>query len=164
MSSPPRFDARELFAALTRHEVEYVTIGGIAVQAHGGQRLTQDLDIAIATSTDNFDRLASALVELDARVLGPEGERSIATPSASLLASGEQWHLTTDHGALDVIVLPAHVGTFEDVRARAHEAALGDAQVPIASRADLVKMKRASGRPQDIADAELLESLEDESE
>lgn len=46
MSAPASFDARELFAALARHEVDYVTIGGIAVLAHGGQRVTQDLDIA----------------------------------------------------------------------------------------------------------------------
>jgi hypothetical protein len=34
-----RFDARELFSALARHAVDYLTIGGIAIQAHGGQRL-----------------------------------------------------------------------------------------------------------------------------
>ncbi|HVT00268.1 MAG TPA: hypothetical protein VHE08_07110 [Solirubrobacterales bacterium] len=50
MTSPGRFDAHELFKILARHEVVYVTIGGIAIQAHGGQRLTQDLDIAIAPS------------------------------------------------------------------------------------------------------------------
>ena len=32
-----------MFRALARHEVEYVTIGGVAIQAYGGQRMTQDL-------------------------------------------------------------------------------------------------------------------------
>lgn len=72
MTNPSGFDARELFKALARHHVEYVTIGGIAIQAYGGQRLTQDLDIAIATSAENIARLASALLDLDARVLGPD--------------------------------------------------------------------------------------------
>lgn len=39
-----RFDARELFRVLNEHEVDYVTIGGIAVQAHGGQRVTPSRD------------------------------------------------------------------------------------------------------------------------
>ena len=58
---PPDFNARALFAALARHDVEYVTIGGVAMQAHGGQRVTQDLDIAIAAAGDNRERLAAAL-------------------------------------------------------------------------------------------------------
>lgn len=161
MTGADRFDARELFAALARHEVEYVTIGGIAIQAHGGQRLTQDLDIAIGPSPDNLTRLAAALVEVDARVLGPDGERSQSTPSAAMLGSSDQWHLLTRHGALDVVTLPAHLGPFEETLARAHQTPLGDLTVPIAHREDLLRMKRATGRPQDFADVELLEALDD---
>lgn len=161
MSRPGTFDARELFRALTNHDVEYVTIDGIAIQAHGGQRLTQDLDITIATSAENLARLANALLELDARILGPDGQRSQAVPNATVLSSSDQWHLITDHGALDVLTLPAHVGSFADMRARAHEIPLGDLLVPIAHRDDLLEMKRAAGRPQDLADIELLESLDD---
>jgi hypothetical protein len=118
------FHPRELFQALARHGVEYVTVGGVAIQAHGGQRLTQDLDVAIAASKDNLDRLAAALS--------------------------------------DVLTLPAHLGTFADMRARAHDVPLGDVSVPIAHRDDLLSMKRASGRPQDLADVKLLEALCDE--
>lgn len=39
MTEQQTFDARELFKALAHHKVQYVTIGGIAIQAHGGQRL-----------------------------------------------------------------------------------------------------------------------------
>ena len=91
VSRPGRFDARELFSALAHHTVDYVTIGGIAIQAYGGQRLTQDLDVVIAASTENVARLASALLDLDARILGPDGERSRSVPSASLLAASDQW-------------------------------------------------------------------------
>jgi hypothetical protein len=155
------FDARELFRALAHRGVEYVTIGGIAIQAYGGQRLTQDLDVTVAASTDNLARLASALLDLDARILGPDGQRSRSVPTAPLLASSDQWHLITVHGSLDVLTLPAHLGSFADMRARAHEVPLGDLTVPIAHREDLLKMKRAAGRPQDLADIRLLESLDD---
>ena len=163
MSDRGRFDARALFATLARNQVEYVTVGGIAIQAHGGQRLTQDLDIAISPAPDNLERLASALAELDARILGPSGERSDSPPTASLLGSSDQWHLITDHGALDVITPPAHLGPFEKLLARAHRTPLGELTVPIAHREDLLKMKRASDRPQDRADVELLEALKEDA-
>jgi hypothetical protein len=159
--APPRFDAREIFNALARRKVEYVTIGGIAIQAYGGQRLTQDLDLAIDASSANVTRLAGALRDLDARILGPEGQRSRSVPSAQLLGSSEQWHLITLHGPLDLLTLPAHLGSFADLRARAHEVPLGDLLIPIVHREDLLKMKRAAGRPQDLADIRLLESLDD---
>jgi hypothetical protein len=161
VTEPGGFDARELFRALARRGVEYVTIGGIAIQAHGGQRLTQDLDVAIAASNDNLARLATALLDLDARILGPDGQRSRSVPTAPLLASSDQWHLITPHGPLDIVTPPAHLGSFADMRARAHEVPLGDLSIPIAHREDLLKMKRAAGRPQDLADVRLLESLDD---
>jgi hypothetical protein len=157
---PGQFDARELFKALAHHDVDYLTIGGIAIQAHGGQRLTLDLDVAIAASTENIARLAAALLDLDARILGPSGQRSRSVPSAPLLASSDQWHLITAHGPLDILTLPAHLGSFEEMRTRAHEVPLGDLSIPIAHRDDLLKMKRATGRPQDLADIQLLESLD----
>lgn len=162
MTVPADFNALELFRALGHHRVEYITIGGVAIQAYGGQRMTQDLDVAIAGSTDNMNRLAAALIDIDGRILGPDGQRSKSVPSGPLLASGEQWHLITAHGLLDVLTLPAHLGSFADVRARAHDVHLGDLLIPIAHRDDLLRMKRAAGRPQDLADIRLLESLDDE--
>jgi hypothetical protein len=162
VSDSGAFDARRLFLALAQHGVQYVTIGGVAVQAHGGQRLTQDLDIAIDASSENVQRLSDALLDLDARILGPEGQSSQSTPGAQLLASSDQWHLITPHGPLDILTLPAHLGSFANMRARAHEVALGELTVPIAHRDDLLEMKRAAGRPQDLADIRLLETLDDE--
>jgi hypothetical protein len=108
-----------------------------------------------------MDRLAAALLDVDAHILGPDGEHSRSTPSAAMLASGDRWHLVSSHGRLDVLTLPAHLGSFADMRARAHDVPLGEVMVPIAHRDDLLRMKRASRRPQDLEDVELLESLGD---
>lgn len=155
-----RFDAREIFRTLAEHRVAYVTVGGIAVQAHGGQRMTQDLDVIIATSSGNYARLAAALDELDARILGPGGQYSAKVPTAALLSGSDQWHLVTPHGRLDVLTSPAHLGSFDELRSRAHEVQVDGNTVVIAHRHDLLELKRVSGRPQDLADIKLLESLE----
>jgi hypothetical protein len=63
---------------------------------------------------------------------------------------------------MDVLTLPVHLGSFADVWARAYDVPLGDVTVPIAHRDDLLRMKRASRRPQDLEDVRLLESLGDE--
>jgi hypothetical protein len=162
VTEPASLDARELFASLARHGVHYLTVGGIALHAHGGQRLTTDLDIAVAFSSENLQRLATCLAEIDARVLGPGGERSDTAPSAGLLGSSDQWHLITRYGALDIVTVPAHLGSFEEMRARAHEVHLDDVIVPIANRQDLLEMKRATSRLQDLADVEFLESIEED--
>lgn len=60
-----------------------------------------------------------------------------------------------------MVTVPAHLGSFEELRARAHEVPMDDFTVPIASRRDLLTLKRAAGRPQDMADIDLLESLDD---
>lgn len=162
MTDAPSFHPREILAALARHEVAYVLIGGVAVQAHGGQRLTQDLDLAIPPDRANYEALAEALREIDARLLGPSGARSATTPSPSVLASGDLWRLQSDHGRLDLMTLPAALGTFEEVQERAHRVRLGELGVLVAARSDLIAMKRQAGRRQDLEDAALLESLADE--
>lgn len=156
------FHPREILRSLARHDVAYVVVGGVAIQAHGGQRLTQDLDLVVPSDRDNYDRLAAALHELDARILAPDGKRSASPPPAGLLASSDLCHLDSNHGLVDVVVLPAALGPFEAVRKRAHDVELDDVVVPIAARSDLIAMKQASSRPQDLEDVELLKRLEDD--
>ncbi len=156
-----RFDATRIFKALADHEVAYVTIGGVAMQAHGGQRFTQDLDVVIESSPDNYARLALALKGLDARILGPGGQVSAKVPSAELLGSSDRWRLVTTDGRLDILTPPAHLGSFAEMFARAHKVPLACGEVPVAHREDLLELKRNAGRPQDLADIRLLESLDD---
>ena len=47
--------------ALEREKVEYILIGGFAVILYGLPRLTQDLDLFINNTTDNVQRLRTAL-------------------------------------------------------------------------------------------------------
>jgi predicted nucleotidyltransferase len=58
------------------------------------------------------------------------------------------------------MTLPAHFGSFDEMLDRAHRVKMGGMQVNVATREDLIAMKRAAGRPQDLADVTLLESLD----
>jgi hypothetical protein len=48
MVEVPALDAAELLAALSRHDVDCVLIGGMAIQAYGHVRTTVDLDVIAA--------------------------------------------------------------------------------------------------------------------
>jgi hypothetical protein len=54
-------DISRLFQLLSGHGVDYVVIGGVAVQVHGHRRTTKDLDLMPAPSPENYRRLAAAL-------------------------------------------------------------------------------------------------------
>ena len=52
---------KRLLEALGAHGVEYVLIGGAALNLHGLVRATEDIDLLIAPYHDNVDRLRRAL-------------------------------------------------------------------------------------------------------
>lgn len=142
-------DATHILRALAMHGVDYVVIGGVAVQTHGHTRTTQDLDIAPEPSAGNLRRLRAALSELGARPVGKAEPESVAIPPAGVL------ELDTDAGGLDVHLDPPGAPAYGDLRARALKLEL-DERVLVASLDDLIAMKRAGGRPIDRSDIVVL--------
>jgi hypothetical protein len=70
------------------------------------------------------------------------------------------WQLATRHGDIDVLHDAPGAAPFAQLRERALLITLGNHAIPIASRDDLIKMKRAAGRPVDIADIAALTEAE----
>jgi hypothetical protein len=153
-------DAREILAALARHDVDYLLIGGMAVQVHGHPRTTQDADVLPAPDERNLRRLAAALADLGARPAGagaaPEGwdlEQELLT--AAVVS------LDTDAGGVDVHREPPGAAGFADLAGRALTVEVLGIEVAVVGLDDLIAMKRASGRPLDRGDViALTEPLE----
>ena len=143
-------DPEQIFAALDAHGVEYVLVGGLAVQVHGHVRTTNDVDLIPAPTPANLERLAAALHDLDARVLNPGAED--AEIDALMLPRATLWQLATRHGNVDVLHDAPGAGPFEELRGRALVVRPGSVEIPVAGRDDLIRMKSASGRPADLAD------------
>lgn len=138
-------DATAILRVLAAHHVEYVVIGGLAVQAHGHPRTTQDLDLVPEPTRENRERLLAALTELGARPVGASDPASIAIPEAGVL------ELDTNAGGVDIYAAPPGAAPFADLRNRAMVIQL-DVPVAVAGLDDLIAMKRASGRPIDRSD------------
>lgn len=152
----PAFD--ELLRRLAEADVEFVVVGGLALNAWGVVRGTKDVDIVIATTSDNIKRVAEVAVAAGGHV--QRGEALLGTPFsiAAALADGDQVAIETDLGRLDVVQGLDGVPDFEELRSRATEAEILGSTVWVCSREDLRAMKRAAGRTRDLADIEDLDT------
>lgn len=163
MSTPRQFDPVRAFQTLNRHEVRYVLIGGFAGKLLGSTILTVDVDICYARDDENLVRLADALQELHASLRGaPEGLPFKL--DAKTLRNGDSFTFVTDAGDLDVLGTPSGSGGYEALARNATELDLGEVSVWVAAIEDLIAMKRASGRPRDLAHLEVLTALREEIE
>jgi hypothetical protein len=147
-------DAERILRALAEHGVEYVLIGGLAVQTHGHVRTTNDADLIPAPQPANLKRLATALRALDARVLNP-GEENTEI-DAKMRARATIWQFATRDGGIDVRHEVPGGRPYEELSARALRVGLGDIEVPVADLDDLIQMKLARGRPVDLDDVAAL--------
>lgn len=158
----PTFDPIHILRRLQAHGVRFVLIGGLAAKVHGSPTLTVDIDVCPARDGDNLERLAAVLGELGAGLRGAPPNLPFH-PDRRTLERAELLTLRTDHGDLDVITRPQGVDGYDELAANATDTELADGlRVPVASLDDLIRMKRASGRPKDRIELEVLGALRDE--
>lgn len=146
----PPLDAERILRALAEHEVDYVLIGGLAVQTHGHVRTTNDADLIPAPQPANLKRLAAALRSLDAEVVNPGAEGTEIT--AKMLPKATIWQFTSRDGGIDVMHEVPGGRSFDELSKGALHVRLGDIDVPVVGLDDLIQMKLARGRPLDLED------------
>jgi hypothetical protein len=133
-----------MLAKLLEHDVEFVVVGGLAVQAQGHVRMTRDLDIVPAPDLLNLSRLEEALAAMGAN-----------PPNPHRLRRAQHVRTDTDHGPLDVLNIEKLEGvrlTYEQLRSRADEVEWEQRTVLVAGLDDLIRMKRVAGRDVDLSD------------
>jgi len=154
------FDPERLLKALARRRVRYVLIGAVAARLQGFPRMTADADIAPARDTDNLQRLARALRDLDARIYTESVPQGLPFDwSVESLGRGRLWNLITSAGRLDVAFEPSGTGGYEDLAGSAVSFNVFGVDVQAASLEDIVRSKEAAGRPQDIQDVVVLREM-----
>ena len=172
MSDPdaPPLDPDALIDALERHQVSFVTVGGLAAQWQGAGRPTKDLDICPAWDRENLDRVASALRELGARLSGsdapPEG---LAMPLDGIMLSRMEittWR--TDAGDIDILLgIPRDgrwdLARYEQLRENAILVEVGEHTVLVAALDDIIRSKEVANRPPDREALSELRQLRDQA-
>jgi hypothetical protein len=143
-------DLARILEVLDRHGVIYVLIGGLAAVYHGSPFPTEDADITPKADRANLERLAAALVELDARIRTDSEPSGLPfTCDADSFAAITTLNLTTTAGDLDLTLEPAGTSGYEDLQRDATRTELYGVTVQIASLADVIRSKQAANRPKD---------------
>jgi predicted nucleotidyltransferase len=156
MSAP--FDPQAALRALSDAGVAFVLIGGVAARVHGSPSMTRDLDVCHARDHENLERLSNALEGMHARLRGVDEDLPFLLDSRTL-AAGANFTFITDEGDLDVLAMPSGVDGYEELARNATPIEIGGVLVHVCSLDDLIRMKRAAGRPKDRIEVEVLEAL-----
>ncbi len=152
--APSGFSPLEILRVLHEEQVDFLLIGGIAVASYVTDRATADIDIMVPTGEDaNRRRLEQALRRLDAELIGTQGGHGQAPepddPYPTLL-------FMTRHGKLAVLYRPDGSALYRDVLRRSKRISVMEHEVRVAGIDDLVRMKLAAGRRQDLDDVATL--------
>jgi hypothetical protein len=155
------FDAFRLLQELTSSGVRYVVIGAVAARALGSPLITADLDVCYARDAANHQALAGMLQRVHARLRGVEPGLPFRL-DAKTLAMGDSFTFQTDFGAFDILGTPSGTSGYEDLVTNAVRLDLDGLTVLVAAIDDLIRMKRAAGRPKDLLAVEELGALREE--
>lgn len=141
-------DFSDLFTAFNAHGVDYIIVGSYALAWHGVPRMTGDIDVYIKPNAENAYRILTALQDF--------GFPSDAFTLDDLTHPGMIMQLGVAPVRIDI--LTSIDGVDWDACARnAVDGFFGDIPVRYLGRDQLIANKRASGRPKDLADLDLLE-------
>jgi len=143
-------DFAEMLNALSAEGVEYLVVGAYAVAAHGLPRATGDIDLWIRATPDNAARLWRALDRFGA-------PRSRLTPE-TFTQPDVVYQIGLPPNRIDLLTTIDGVD-FDDAWRERVACVVETVSFQMLSKRHLLANKRATGRPQDLADAARLEDL-----
>lgn len=154
----------DLFRMLEEAGVRYLVVGGVAVNLHGINRLTHDVDLMLALDADNLRRFVSVAKRYSFKPVVPVKVDDLADAekvrdwieNKGMLAFGLRPQNAADP-TVDILVNPPI--DFESAYLRRVVAEVAGLKVPIAAVADIIAMKTGTGRDKDKSDIQALKRL-----
>ncbi|HVV88294.1 MAG TPA: nucleotidyl transferase AbiEii/AbiGii toxin family protein [Kofleriaceae bacterium] len=156
----------DVLALLRDGGVQYVIVGGTAVIVHGVPRTTADLDLVVDLDPANLRRLVAAMIRLGYRPRVPVDPHELCDPARrrewvedkGMRAFIFQW---PGHPLADIDVLIDSPLDYAELSRHAERLDAGGLHLRIASVDDLIRMKTAAAREQDLDDVDALRRLQE---
>ena len=151
----------DIFKKLQEREVKYLLIGGIAVNLYGVQRATADIDLVLSMNEENLSKIIALTKELGLKPKMPIKAETLKDPARlkQLRQEKNMRAFSFDHPDDPSIVIDVMVEDllpFEAAYQRRKIMRAWGISVSTVSLEDLIGIKQASGRDQDLADVEAL--------
>jgi hypothetical protein len=147
-------DFYDMLSCFNAEGVEYLIVGAYALAAHGLPRSTGDIDLWVRATPENARLVATALVKFGA----PSGVFS----AADFASKDQILQIGVPPGRVDIITSIESV-EFDDAWPNRMVIDLHGLVVCVLGRDELLRNKRAVGRPQDQADVARLEAQDRQS-
>lgn len=155
-----------ILRALNEAGAKYLIVDGLAVNAHGYERLTRDVDLVIGLEPDNIIRGLRALISIGYEFSIPVTPEEFADVSQREIWRKEKnmivlklWSDTHRRTPVDVFVYEPFDFARELAAAR-YEPVFGNLQAPIVTYETLLAMKKTAGRERDLLDIAALRKLD----
>ncbi|MFN3978880.1 MAG: DUF6036 family nucleotidyltransferase [Caldilinea sp.] len=148
-------DFTDLLSLFNDNNVRYLVIGGYAVIQHAEPRFTKDLDLWISTDPSNARAVYQSLKDFGAPLTD--------LTEADFAEEGYFYQMGVPPVRVDILMGIPGI-QFEEAWDRRVEVDFDSLRIPFISRLDLITAKLASGRPQDLIDAELLAQVDSAKE
>lgn len=144
--------------ALAAAGVRFAVAGGYAVALHGAVRGTVDVDIVLALDEPNYVAAEGALQSIGLRPRLPVSAREVFRFRREYIDNRNlvAWSFQDPNDPTRLVDI---VLTFDAPQVPTEIIRLQGWSVPILTKAELIRMKEASGRPQDLEDVRALRSL-----
>jgi predicted nucleotidyltransferase len=157
-------DFQSIFKELNGLKIDYLIVGGLAVNFHGVPRMTYDVDLMILLEKENVGKLVSKLSGWGYRPKVPINPMDLADK-----AKRDSWIKEKGMKAVNFYSEASPIGEidivfdspipYSELKSRAVMIEIEGGKIPTVSIHDLIKLKRSSGRKQDIADVEYLQMI-----
>jgi predicted nucleotidyltransferase len=161
--SPSPLRLRELLERLVEAEIRFILVGGLAVNAWGYMRATQDVDVVPDPDPGNLAKLDELLRGLGGKV-DVGGQLLDSNSITTFLRTGDRTFVRTELGQIDILQGLPQVPRYEDLEKQAKEIDLDGLEVRVCSLEHLLEMKRASSRSRDHDDVQALEAAQESGE
>lgn len=166
MSNKTNIFYEEVFLTLNKAKIDYAVCGGVAVILYGFARLTVDLDLMVNLERKNLEKLYDTLAELNYKSKTPIKRREfIQKEQLKKLAIEKNMKVVSFYNLrepLKVIDICVNLPKISEILKRKKNIKVKNITIPIISINDLIKMKMALGRPQDLIDVENLKKIKKE--
>jgi len=153
-----------IFKELSELQIDYLVVGGLAVNFHGVPRMTYDIDLMILLESNNISRLINKLTEWGYRPKIPVNPLDFADESKRdswIYEKGmKAFNFFSDNlpvGEIDIVInspIP-----YKTLKERAVVIKLQEVRIPVTSIHDLIELKLHTGRKQDLSDVEYLKLI-----
>jgi len=155
---------KKIFKELEEAKINYLIVGGIAVNLYGYTRFTGDIDILLALNPANLakmDKLMHKLnyierIPVNIKDLGNKAKLNEFTKKKGLKA---YTYISNSQPQLDIDIIVKESSHFKDYYKEKTIIQVWEMKLPVVSIDDLIKMKKSAKRDKDLLDLEALLKL-----